>query len=482
MVTFAILFFLIIFVLSFSIISKNQTSRILAFDVAADRIHLDFEQVSMSLQNFYDELAEPEPSLPYIKTLQADLKGRLAQLEESIGKISSELEAVGPKSEELLPYVVPRLDAFIKRARLFVDADFETLKTRYARPTIIDLAAARSSRVGQALKEISAEAREQQALNINRFHKFIVSAITLALMLLFVTWRWIISPALARQKEAILREVQFSADLARKNAALHQAESKARVLYEDARRGLRSRTEFLGVVSHELRTPLNAVIGFADILRSELFGKHAIPAYRGYAEDIYKSGQHLLEVVGDILEFTRFESEKVVLNDEEVTVDELFTDARVLLADKATVDLDFQDLSEQGERLLVDRRLVTQALINIVDNAIKFSPEGTEIKIAARRAQGGNFAIRVTDYGIGIENASIPRLLRPFEQIESAFSRSAGGLGLGLAIANKVTQAHNGRIDIDSAPGEGSCVSLIFPAERFLRAAESVGVETKTKG
>jgi|GEM_PF-2330819 len=476
-VAFGLLYILIIFVLSFSIVSKNHTSRILAFDIAADRIHLDFEKVSTSLHHFYEELGEAQPSQPYIETLQIDLESKLAQLEESVDKLSSELEAVDSDSVALLAGVLPRLDAFMARAHLFVVTDFETLKTRYARPTIVDLAAARSSRVGQALEEISKNARQQQASNIERFHQFIVVGIVMTLLLLLCSWRWIIRPALARQQEAILREIDFSADLARKNAALHQAESKARVLYEDARRGLRARAEFLGVVSHELRTPLNAVIGFSDILKNEIFGKHAVPAYREYANDIHKSGQHLLDVVGDILEFTRFESEKVILNDETVTIEDLFSDVRMLLADKATAALDFRDLSNPGDWLRVDRRLVTQALINIVDNAIKFSAEGSRVTIEAGSAPGGNFALRVTDYGVGIEHDSIARLLRPFEQIESAFSRTAGGLGLGLAIANKVTQAHNGRIDIESTPGKGSCVSLIFPTERYLDKDDATVME-----
>ena len=471
-ITFALLCVLIIFVLSFSIISKDHTSRILAFDVAAERIHLDFEQVGMSLNNFYDELAEAEPSLPYIETLQADLGGKLARLEESMGQLSAEVEVVSARSEELLRDVTPRLEAFIERAQRFVNADFETLKTRYARPTMVDLAATRSSSVGQALEEISKEARGQQASNIDRFHQFIVAAILLSLLLLLFVWYWVIRPALARQKEAISREIEFSADLARKNAALKQAESKALVLYEDARRGLRARAEFLGVVSHELRTPLNAVIGFSDILKNELFGKHAVPAYRDYANDIHKSGQHLLDIVGDILEFTRFESEKVVLSNENVDIDDLFADVRMLLADKASESLKFYNRAIEGQTLRIDRRFVTQAMINIIDNAIKFSPENCSIQINAVAAPDGGFAIRVADCGIGIDRESIPRLLRPFEQLESAFSRTAGGLGLGLAISNKIMQAHDGEIDIDSTPGQGSCVSLIFPAKRLLSAEE----------
>jgi signal transduction histidine kinase len=468
--------------LSFSVISKNHTFRILAFDIAADRIYLDFEMVSASIQNFCDELGEAEPSRAYIETLKADLAGKLVQLENSVEQLSTEMKLVIPEAGTLMAFFMPRLDAFTRRAKVFATADVETLRNSRSKASIADMAAMRSNWMGEALEKISTQARRQQALKIDMFHKFIVIAIALSLLVLLFVWRWMVRPALSRQRAAIIREQAFSADLALKNAELHQAESQARVLYEDARRGLRARAEFLGVVSHELRTPLNAVIGFSDILKNETFGKHAVPAYREYARDIHQSGQNLLALVSDILEFTRFESEKMVLKDDDLPIGDLFEDARILLSGKASGTLYFQDRSGPGRRLCVDRRLVAQALGNSIDNAIKFSSADSIVTIEATPVTGGGLAIRVTDRGIGIEHESIPRLMCPFEQIESAFTRSTGGLGIGLAIANKVTVAHDGYIDIESTPGEGSCVSLIFPERRVVSAEAPAAIETTHDG
>ena len=470
---------LLFLTLAFSISSHRQASEILAVDIAASQITLDFQQVSVTLQNLYAEMSDAKPRRPYIEVLQADLKERLSELEKCIVEVSGEYESecsalrtIDSDMHASLVGIAPQLDAFMQRARSFAASDFETLKARYGRPSITDLAAVRTRMVHQTLRKISNAAQARQATRIDEIHKSIMVATILSLFLLAASWLWILRPALARQKRATLQEIEISANLAMKNAALQQAENHALILCSDAQRAIKAQTGFLAVVSHELRTPLNAVIGFSEIMKDELFGKHTVPAYRGYATEIHASGKHLLQIVDDILEFSRYESERIMLDVDAVMVKALLKDVHTVMAHQAEgagVHLAFGDRPRQGIMLDIDYRLVRQSLLNIIDNAIKFSPKGGTVTISVQHTDDGELAIRITDEGEGIDCDAIPRLLRPFEQIESAFSRTKGGLGLGLAIANRIMQAHEGRVDIDSARSNGCCVSLVFPPSLLLR-------------
>ncbi len=480
---------LLVATFGFSVVGKNQTSRIVAFDMAASRLHTDFENVSDGLQRFYRELANQSPSQPYIEALQTDLSQKVEQLEQSLAEMVADEEGgIGPfdsmddESRELLTIIVPRIDTFIERASSFASIDFENLKERFARPSVVDLVSSRTGMVGRSLEELVYKTRDRQQRNIEYVHAGNVSAILLLLLSLLASWRLIIAPALSEQRQAIDRELQFSESLGRKNAELQLAEGRARLLYEDAMRGVRARTEFLAVVSHELRTPLNAVIGFSEIMKDELFGKHEIESYKGFSGDIHQSGKHLLSIVEDILEFSRYESGRYDLEESDVPLTDILADARMLLKDQAAkrdVTLYFNDNLPKDTAIRVDRRLFYQALLNLIDNAIKFSSPESAVTITGNADDKGGAVVAISDSGIGIDPDVAETLFEPFEQVEGAFNRQAGGLGLGLAIAKKVMDSHGGEISLESTPGQGSCFTLRLPAERLVRPASDAAPEAK---
>lgn len=468
---------LLIAVFGMSVLNKQQTARALAFDHAARSLNLDFQRVSITLNSFYSELAAPNPSKPYITSLQSSLAPQVAQLDASIAQISSAssaefmgLQSVDADSLALFASIEPGLNAFLERARSFAANDPATLKARLARPNIVDLTASRSSVVGRSLEQLYQNAIQRQKENINTLQTGNFIAIGLLLLLLLASWFWIIRPALKKHKEATLREIAYVNDLKRKNAALEQAERQSHLLYEGAMTGLRARTEFLAVISHELRTPLNAVIGFSELMKNELLGPHAVPAYRDYSNDIHKSGQHLLTIVEDILDFTRYESGQYTLEESRVSLETIFEDVQILTSGDAALEknitIEYYDTLPAGCLLHIDRRLVLQALLNLIDNAVKFSPNNTYVMVKGRINPDGQAEILVSDQGIGLNMEDVPALLEPFQQVESAFSRKAGGVGLGLAITNKVMIAHGGTVKVRSTLGKGSHFSLVLPAQR----------------
>jgi signal transduction histidine kinase len=229
----------------------------------------------------------------------------------------------------------------------------------------------------------------------------------------------------------------------------------------------RMKSEFLANMSHELRTPLNAIIGFSELIGSEVFGP-GLPRYRNYAHDIHGAGNHLLSLINDILDIAKAEAGKLVLHPEAVELDQLIKECVRLVRGKA---------SEQGLRivlrlaplppLLVDRLRVKQVLLNLLSNAVKFTEEG-DVTIETSGDAEGRTLICVRDTGIGIEADKIPLMFEPFQQMESTLSRKYEGTGLGLSLVKKLIELHDGDIQIASTPGNGTSVSLRFPASRNM--------------
>jgi PAS domain S-box-containing protein len=231
-----------------------------------------------------------------------------------------------------------------------------------------------------------------------------------------------------------------------------------------------AKSQFLANMSHELRTPLNAIIGFSEIIKEELFGGIEEPRYRAYAEDIHRSGGHLLQLINDILDLTKIDAGKYKLRETECDVQLAVSDVVRLMHDivvRNGITLE-NKTAARLPLLFADERAVRQIVLNFLSNAAKFTPRGGRIEIAARQAPDGCLEISVADTGIGMAPEDIPRALSPFDQLEDSWDRRYEGTGLGLPLTNALLTLHEGTLDIASAPGAGTTVTARFPTHRTL--------------
>jgi two-component system cell cycle sensor histidine kinase PleC len=238
----------------------------------------------------------------------------------------------------------------------------------------------------------------------------------------------------------------------------------------------RTKSEFLANMSHELRTPLNAILGFAEVMQSGLFGALGCEKYTEYCRDIRASGQYLLSVINDILAMSRIEAGRVRLAMRQVSVDGAVQSAIKFVAERAQAKaLRFTVESLADTTIPADERALHQILVNLLDNAVKFTPQGGRIAVRARSA-GNAVNIYIKDAGIGIPKDALGKLGRPFEQVETELSRSHKGSGLGLAIARSLSELHGGGLRIRSQQGLGTVVMVHLP--RLSAAGAQERVET----
>lgn len=236
----------------------------------------------------------------------------------------------------------------------------------------------------------------------------------------------------------------------------------------------RAKSEFLANMSHELRTPLNSIIGFSEIIRDQLFGKNDL-RYSDYASEINVSGHHLLEIISDILDISKIESGKSTVDDTEVEIQNVVNASIMMLAvraNEARVSLK-NNIPETIPLLRADVRHMKQIIINLISNAIKFTPTNGEISIGCQVLEGGALEVTVRDDGIGIEEADIPSILLPFGQVEASLNREHGGTGLGLPICVALMELHGGKLSIESEINKGTLITLNFPAERTIMSGKS---------
>jgi ammonium transporter, Amt family len=232
----------------------------------------------------------------------------------------------------------------------------------------------------------------------------------------------------------------------------------------------RAKSSFLANMSHELRTPLNAIIGFSEVMTRELFGQVDNARYRDYIQEIHTSGLHLLSLVNDILDHSRIEAGRIDLHQSAIsiahTVDAIVRMVR-LKSEEAELSL-VVDVPQNLPGLYADERAIRQVLLNLVSNAIKFTPAGGRITISAGVESDRRIALTVTDTGLGMAKADIPRALQPFVQLQDQLDKMRAGTGLGLSLVSAMVRMHGGTLSIDSAPGKGTQVTIRFPYERTL--------------
>lgn len=233
----------------------------------------------------------------------------------------------------------------------------------------------------------------------------------------------------------------------------------------------RAKSTFLATISHELRTPLNAIIGFSEILKDQIFGPLGTARYRGYADDIHNSAIHLLSLVNDLLDLAKAEAGKHELHEDTLDMAEIAETCRRLMAERAHdagIDLEMVDRLD-GCLFRGDERKMRQIFLNLVSNAVKFTPAGGHVTIDVALHENGGLQVAVRDTGIGMGAADIAKALEPFGQVSDVLTRQTGGTGLGLPLTVKLVELHDGKLAIESAPGSGTTVTLLFPADRTVR-------------
>ncbi len=241
----------------------------------------------------------------------------------------------------------------------------------------------------------------------------------------------------------------------------------------------RAKSAFLANMSHELRTPLNAIIGFSEILTGQLFGKMLNDRYLEYAKDINDTGKHLLTVLNDLLDISRIEAGFLTLDENVIDPQRMLRSCARMLNEKisaANLTLNL-DIPSDMPALLGDETRLRQVVINLLTNAVKFTPESGTISVSANIVDDGGLEIAVKDTGVGIAAQDLERVMEPFQQAEQDLSRRYGGVGLGLSLARNLTELHDGTITLESEPGVGTVARVYLPADR-VHAYPSQGDET----
>ncbi len=249
-------------------------------------------------------------------------------------------------------------------------------------------------------------------------------------------------------------------------------ESDLRKAKEQAEHAYASRTQFLANMSHELRTPLNAIIGFSEMVERQLLGPIGTEKYLEYISGIRESGEHLLDLISDILDMSKIEAGKYELALEEINVAKILQLAMHMMEGRALesdVKMGFDQNFAEDLKIVTDRRAVLQIMLNLLSNAIKFTPEGGRVTISALE-RDNYLSVKIIDTGIGIPAHKLASVTRPFEQVSSSYARDHEGSGLGLAISKELAEMQGGTLFIESTVGEGTTVTLRLPYDAHQAA------------
>ena len=277
--------------------------------------------------------------------------------------------------------------------------------------------------------------------------------------------------------KASLETLSFQAEKDELIAELEQAKAHSDLARHRAEGANLAKSRFLATMSHELRTPLNAIVGFSEVMKGELFGAHTVESYKEYSSDIHASGQHLLTLINGILDLSRIESGHFELKEEAVALAQLASTCRRLLrlrAKKREITVE-QTVEPDLPKIWADERAILQVILNVLSNAIKFTPQGGTIKIKIGRTAAGGQYVSVRDSGPGIPEDEIPIVMSYFGRGSHAQTHAQEGSGLGLPIAKGLVELHGGSVTLKSKLREGTEVMVIFPPSRLVGALPGRG-------
>jgi signal transduction histidine kinase len=245
-------------------------------------------------------------------------------------------------------------------------------------------------------------------------------------------------------------------------------EQEMRAARDAAEAANRAKSAFLANMSHELRTPLNAVIGFSDVMKAEMFGPLGNAVYLSYASDIHASGQLLLDLINDILDISKIEAGKAEVAEEVFDLHEVVEASILLCREQAAASsLALRArVAADLPRVRGDARYIRQILLNLVSNAVKFTPSGGRVTVCVWRQAGGGIVLTVADTGIGIPEQMQARVFEPFFQVQSDLARQYQGTGLGLSLVKGLTELHGGRVEIEARRRQGTIFRVRLPAYR----------------
>jgi len=277
----------------------------------------------------------------------------------------------------------------------------------------------------------------------------------------------------ARTREEADRLRQTVSELEKTKSHLEATSADLETALAAAAAGSQTKSQFLAAMSHELRTPLNAVIGFSEVMSSELYGP-LTEKQRVCIDDIRRAGVHLLALVNDVLDVSRLDAAAVQLDEEAIDIAMVVEDAIALNAGRAA------ETGVQIERVLpaglpalhADARRVKQILVNLLSNAVKFTPAGGRVSVGVQRVRDG-LSVTVRDTGIGMAPGEIPVALSRFGQVDNRLARKFEGTGLGLPLSKRLAELHGGSLSIESAPGAGTTISVVFPVERLIELSQA---------
>jgi len=265
----------------------------------------------------------------------------------------------------------------------------------------------------------------------------------------------------------------MAGNLERALAEVRAQEAANREALRSAELANRSKSEFLANISHELRTPLNAIIGFSSVVKEQMFGPVGTPKYQEYATAIHESGEHLLAIINDLLDVSAIEADRLELQIGACDLDRLTESTIRLVAPRAAaVGIELTRRVDMGEAtVMADERRLKQIMLNLLSNAIKFTGRGGRVALTAEGDGKGGLVVVVSDTGIGMDEEGIATALERFGQVDGGLNRRREGAGLGLPLTKGLVELHRGTLAIDSAPGQGTTVTVTLPPAQALAPA-----------